>query len=133
MKFSTVALLAFALAASVEGTASADPFDWTMAADTGGVWTAELGRDEPGEIRSLIGRTRGGRHDRYLVSVIIDGSKRVELIDEMGNELPKLSFSSSRIVVTMVHWPTGAGTPSETTHCFGWNADSRTYVPAACP
>ena len=133
MKSSTVALLTFALIVSVDGTASADPFDWKMAADTGGIWAAELGRDEPGEIRSLIGRTTGGRHHRYLVSVIIDGSQRVDLIDEMGNELPKLSFISRRIVVTMVTWPTGADTPSSTTRCFGWNAASRTYLPAACP
>ena len=133
MKFHSVALLALGLSTSVGGTATADPFDWNMAADTGGIWTFQLGQDRPGDIRLLIGRTTGGRHSRYSVNVIIDSAERVELIDEMGNELPNVSFISGRIVVTTVSWPTGADRPSEARRCFGWNADSRTYLPTTCP
>jgi hypothetical protein len=129
----SIALLAVTLGVALSGIARADPLDWNMAADTGGIWTTELGQDRPGEIRALIGRTKGGRHSRYSVNVIINGSDRIELLDEMGDELPKVGFTSGRIVITTVNWPTGAGKPSETRRCFGWHADSRTYRPAICP
>ena len=129
----SIALLAVTSGVALSGIARADPLDWNMAADTGGIWTTELGQDRPGEIRALIGRTKGGRHSRYSVNVIINGSDRIELLDEMGDELPKVGFTSGRIVITTVNWPTGADKPSETRRCFGWNADSRTYLPAICP
>ena len=129
----SVALLALGVNAFLGVNASADPLDWTMAIDTGGVWTAELGRDQPGEIRSLIGRTSSGRHNRYSVNVIINGSERVELLDTMGDEVPNVRFMGGRIVVKMTSLPTGADKPVETLACFGWNAAARTYQSATCP
>jgi len=133
MKCLSTALLALWASVFPGVNASADPLDWTMAIDTGGVWTAELGRDQPGEIRSLIGRTNSGRHNRYSVNVIINNSERVELLDGMGDELPKVSFIAGRIVVRTAAWPTGSDKPIESLACFGWDAASRTYQSAPCP
>lgn len=133
MKYRSIALAVVLSAASVGRTASADPLDWNVAVDTGGIWTAELGRDQPGEIRSLIGRTKGGRHNMYSVNIIIDDTTRVELLTEMGDALPKVSLVSGRVVVKRTNWPTGADKPVETQSCFAWNAPSGTYESASCP
>lgn len=113
--------------------ASAEQLDWNQAIDTGGVWTAEIGHDQPGEIRSLIGRVSAGRHNQYSVNIIINDMERVELLNEMADALPKVSFISDRIVVKMSYWPVGADKPVESLRCFGWNATSRGYQPAICP
>ena len=133
MKCLAMVVLALGVNASCAVNASADPLDWTMAIDTGGVWTTELGRDQPGEVRALIGRTSSGRHNRYSVNLIINSSERIELFDAMGDEVPKVSLISGRIVVKMTTWPTGATNPVENLACFGWNATSRTYQSATCP
>ena len=133
MKCLSTASLALWANVLLGANAFADPLDWTMAVDTGGVWTAELGHDQPGEIRSLIGRTNSGRHNRYSVNVIINNSERVELLDAMGDEVPKVSFVSGRIVVRMVAWPSGIDKPVESFACFSWDAASRAYQAAPCP
>lgn len=133
MKHRSVALAVVLSAAFVGRTASADPIDWTVAVDTGGIWTAELGRDQPGEIRSLIGRTKGGRHAMYSVNVIVDDTTRIELLTAMGDALPSVSLVSGRLVVKRTDWPTGADKPIETLSCFAWNAASATYEAAGCP
>jgi len=133
MRCLSMVMLALGVNASLGMNASADPLDWTVAIDTGGVWTAELGRDQPGEIRLLIGRISSGRHNRFSVNVIINSSERIELIETMGDEVPKVSFISGRIVVKMINWPTGADKPVENLACFGWNATSRAYQSATCP
>jgi hypothetical protein len=105
MKSRSIALVVLLSTASVGASASADPLDWNVAIDTGGIWTAELGRDQPGDIRSLIGRTKGGRYDMYSINIIVNDMTRVELLTEMGEALPKVSVVSGRIVVKRAGWP----------------------------
>ena len=133
MKCRSIALAALLSVASTGGNAFADPLDWNVAIDTGGIWTAELGRDQPGDIRSLIGRTKGGRYDMYSVNVIVNDMTRVELLTEMGEQLPKVSLVAGRIVVKRAGWPAGADKPVETVSCFAWNTASGTYESASCP
>lgn len=133
MRCRSIALAVLLSAASVAGSASADPLDWNVAIDTGGIWTAELGRDQAGDIRSLIGRTKGGRYDMYSVNIIVNNMTRVELITEMGEQLPKVSLVSGRIVVKRSGWPAGADRPVETVSCFAWSTATNTYESASCP
>jgi hypothetical protein len=133
MKSLSVPLLAFGLIALLAPAANADPLDWATAVDEGGVWTAELGRDQPGEIRALIGRNSSFRHNHYSINVILNNAQRIELLDTMGDDVPTVRFASGRIVVRMTGRPTGTDKPITTQTCFAWDAPSRTYQPAACP
>ena len=113
--------------------AAADPFDWSEAADGGGLWTSDLGRHEPGALRALVGRTSSGAHDRWVVAVIVDDRRKLDLVDEMADGRPQVALRDGRLVVTLRHLPAGAARPVESRRCFAWDAGADGFRGAPCP